>query len=64
MSAATTMRALVLRQHGGLDKLEVVKGSWGTGRLLAGNAFSVVLTDDGRVAFGAVKPENLYQALR
>src|SRR5512145_2259027 len=24
MSAATTMRALVLRQHGGLDKLEVV----------------------------------------
>jgi len=24
MSAATTMRALVLRQHGGLDNLEVV----------------------------------------
>jgi outer membrane lipoprotein-sorting protein len=46
-----------------LSKLPVVKGSWGSGRLLAGTAFSAVLTDDGRIAFGAVKPESLYKAL-
>ena len=36
------------------------KGDWGSGRVLAGTAFSVVLTDDGRMAAGAVKPELLY----
>jgi outer membrane lipoprotein-sorting protein len=46
-----------------LGKLQLVKGSWGSGRLLAGNAFSVLLTDDGRMAVGAVKPETLYKAL-
>jgi outer membrane lipoprotein-sorting protein len=46
-----------------LAQLTPVKGSWGSGRLLAGTAFSVVLTDDGRMAVGAVKPEKLYEAL-
>lgn len=46
-----------------LAQLPKVSGSWGTGRLLAGTAFSVVITDDGRVAAGAVSPELLYAAL-
>lgn len=33
------------------------------GKLLVGTAFSAVLTDDGRIAVGAVKPELLYAAL-
>lgn len=32
-------------------------------RLLAGTAFSAVLTDDGRLAVGAVQPQLLYDAL-
>jgi outer membrane lipoprotein-sorting protein len=46
-----------------LDKLQRVQGSWGSGRLLAGTAFSAVWTDDGRLAVGAVRPEVIYQAL-
>jgi outer membrane lipoprotein-sorting protein len=46
-----------------LSKLPAVHGSWGSGRLLAGTAFSAVWTDDGRVAVGAVPPELIYQAL-
>jgi outer membrane lipoprotein-sorting protein len=46
-----------------LDKLERVSGSWGSGRLLAGTAFSAVWTDDGRLAVGAVRPDVIYQAL-
>ena len=46
-----------------LAQLPQVSGSWGSGRLLAGTAFSVVFTDDGRVAAGAVPPELLYDAL-
>ena len=46
-----------------LAQLPKVSGSWGSGRLLAGTAFSVVITDDGRVAAGAVGPELLYDAL-
>lgn len=38
-------------------------GSWGSGHLLAGTAFSVLLTDDGRLVVGAVTPEGLYTAL-
>jgi hypothetical protein len=44
-------------------KLQEVSGSWGKGRLLAGTAFSVLLTDDGRLAVGAVSPDALYKAL-
>ncbi len=47
-----------------LDQLPKVSGSWGSGRLLAGRAFSAVITDDGRVAVGAVAPELLYAALK
>lgn len=46
-----------------LAQLPRVSGSWGSGRLLAGTAFSVVITDDGRYAAGAVAPELLYAAL-
>jgi outer membrane lipoprotein-sorting protein len=46
-----------------LDKLPQVQGSWGSGRLLAGTAFSAVWTDDGRFAVGAVRPELVNQAL-
>lgn len=51
----------------GLDRivnsLPKVSGSWGTGHLLAGKLFSVLVTDDHRVVAGAVAPELLYQAL-
>ena len=46
-----------------LGQLTPVEGTWGSGRLLAGTAFSAVLTDDGRIAIGAVEPEKLYEAL-
>lgn len=47
-----------------LESLPQVSGDWGSGRLLTGTVFSAVLTDDGRVASGAVPPERLYDALR
>ena len=43
--------------------LPPVSGSWGSGHLLAGTAFSALLTDDGRIVVGAVTPEGLYAAL-
>ena len=46
-----------------VNKLQPVHGSWGSGRLLAGTAFSAVWTDDGRLAIGAVRPDVIYQAL-
>jgi outer membrane lipoprotein-sorting protein len=46
-----------------LNRLQPVSGSWGSGRLLAGTAFSAVWTDDGRLAVGAVRPDVIYQAL-
>lgn len=46
-----------------VDKLPKVNGSWGSGHLLRGTLFSAVLTDDGRLAIGAVAPEALYRAL-
>jgi len=45
------------------DVLPEVSGSWGSGHLFAGTVFSAVVTDDGRVAIGAVVPELLYAAL-
>jgi outer membrane lipoprotein-sorting protein len=47
-----------------LRQLPQVSGDWGSGRLLAGTAFSAVLTDDGRLAVGSVTPEVLYAALK
>jgi outer membrane lipoprotein-sorting protein len=46
-----------------LSALPTVSGSWGSGNLLRGTVFSAVLTDDGRVAVGAVPPAMLYAAL-
>lgn len=46
-----------------LASLPRVSGAWGSGHLLRGTLFSAVLTDDGRVAVGAVAPERLYSAL-
>ena len=45
------------------DLLPKKSGSWGSGHLLAGTAFSALLTDDGRLVIGAVTPEGLYAAL-
>ncbi len=44
-----------------LGQLQQVNGAWGSGRLLSGKLFSVLLTDDGRVLVGAVAPEKLYE---
>ena len=46
-----------------LQSLPRVSGAWGSGRLLNGTLFSVVLTDDGRMAVGAVPASQLYAAL-
>ena len=43
--------------------LPSVSGRWGSGHLMAGTAFSALLTDDGRIVVGAVTPEGLYAAL-
>lgn len=53
---ATTALAL-------LEALPRTEGAWGSGRVLAGTLFSVLLTDDGRIAVGAVPPEALGAAL-
>ncbi|MEP6648672.1 MAG: sigma-E factor regulatory protein RseB domain-containing protein [Lapillicoccus sp.] len=47
-----------------LTAVPKVSGDWGSGRLVDGTLFSAVLTDDGRVAVGAVAPETLYAALK
>ena len=47
-----------------LGDLPKVSGDWGSGRLLSGKLFSVLLTDDGRVIAGLVTPERLYQAAK
>ncbi len=46
-----------------LDALPEVSGSWGTGHALSGTLFSVIVTDDGRVAAGAVPVSVLEDAL-
>ncbi len=46
-----------------LRAIPQVSGDWGSGRVVDGTLFSAVLTDDGRVAVGAVSPEQLYAAL-
>jgi hypothetical protein len=48
---------------GVLKSLPTVSGPWGSGHLLHGALFSAVLTDDGRIAAGAVSPSMLYAAL-
>lgn len=46
-----------------LHMLPAVSGTWGSGHLLAGTLFTVLISDDGRVAVGAVPPAQLYAAL-
>jgi outer membrane lipoprotein-sorting protein len=46
-----------------LESLPRVSGEWGSGRVLSGTLVSAILTDDGRVAIGAVPPEALGEAL-
>ena len=46
-----------------LKALPRTTGTWGSGHILQGTLFSLVLTDDGRVAVGAVEPDQLYDAL-
>lgn len=46
-----------------LQALPKVSGTWGSGRLLQGPLFSVLVTDTGQVAAGAVPPAQLYAAL-
>lgn len=46
-----------------LQSLPKVSGSWGSGHLLAGTVFSMLITDSGKVAIGAVAPDLLYSAL-
>ncbi|GAA2183826.1 sigma-E factor regulatory protein RseB domain-containing protein [Brooklawnia cerclae] len=43
--------------------LPAVSGEWGSGVVLDGTLVSLVITDDGRMAWGAVAPEALYEAL-
>ena len=49
--------------QGIVDKLPTVSGSWGSGHLLSSALLSAVISNDGRVAVGAVAPRLLYAAL-
>ena len=50
--------------QGLLSSIPEVSGTWGKGRVIDGTLFSAVLTDDGRVAVGAVAPDALFAALK
>jgi outer membrane lipoprotein-sorting protein len=62
-ASGSTQQSLQQQLGPVLGSLPQVSGSWGRGRLLEGTLFSAVLTDDGRVAVGAVGPDQLYAAL-
>ena len=47
-----------------MQLLPRVSGAWGSGHLLKSALFSAVITNDGRIAVGAVAPSQLYAALR
>jgi outer membrane lipoprotein-sorting protein len=46
-----------------LATLPTIDGTWGTGRVLDGTLLSAIVTDDGRIAIGAVTPDLLGAAL-
>ena len=46
-----------------IGTLPTVSGTWGSGRVVDGTLVSAVITDDGRVAIGAVDPTALTAAL-
>jgi outer membrane lipoprotein-sorting protein len=50
--------------QGLLSSIPEVSGTWGKGRVIDGTLFSAVLTDDGRIAVGAVAPDALFAALK
>ena len=50
--------------QGMLSAIPKVSGDWGSGRVIDGTLVSAVLTDDGRVAVGAVDPAALFAALK
>ncbi|HEX7745885.1 MAG TPA: hypothetical protein VF462_11555 [Micromonosporaceae bacterium] len=47
-----------------LAGLPRVSGDWGSGRLLTSKLVSALLTDDGRLLVGAVRPDRLYEVAR
>ena len=49
--------------QGFLSQLKPVSGSWGTGRELDGTIVTAILTDDGRLAVGAVGGDVVAAAL-
>ncbi len=54
---------LTKQLNGILKALPSTSGTWGSGHVLEGTLFSAVITDDGRVAVGAVALAQLYAAL-
>lgn len=43
--------------------LPTVSGDWGSGKVVAGTLFSIIITDDGEYVAGAVSPETLVEVL-
>ncbi|GAA2747196.1 sigma-E factor regulatory protein RseB domain-containing protein [Terrabacter aerolatus] len=62
-SGSGTAAGSAAQLTGLLKALPTASGTWGSGHVLQGTLFSVVLTDDGRVAVGAVPADLLYAAL-
>lgn len=56
-------RSTAMQALGAYLSLPTVSGTWGSGRVVAGTLFSVIITDDGRYAVGAVDVETLVAAL-
>ncbi|MDO5499707.1 MAG: sigma-E factor regulatory protein RseB domain-containing protein [Propionibacteriaceae bacterium] len=46
-----------------IDQLPTVQGPWGTGRVLTSALFTVVVTDDGRMAVGMVPADTVVAAI-
>ena len=64
MPAQFATAATQQQLQGVLSAIPKVSGDWGSGRVIDGTLVSAVLTDDGRVAVGAVDPSALYAALK
>jgi outer membrane lipoprotein-sorting protein len=63
-AAAGTSPSSMLGSLASLTRaLPTASGSWGTGHVLKGTILTVVITDDGRIAVGAVPPSLVYSAL-
>lgn len=60
-SAGTPSSPEAQQGLGLLNALPEVSGAWGSGHLLTGTVFSVLVTDDGRILAGLVSPERLYE---